>query len=697
MRWIRALILFSGLIGVAAAQKTMVGPPTALQPSSPIERSLSSYQAHSYTVTADENSSVQVTVEQHGVDVVVTLFSPAGKKLGEYDSPNGDDGPENVSFVVTEKGDYRLEVKPLNQQKDAPSGRYVIKIVEVREATEDELKAGKNLETLKTRAIALLDEIDGIIVELRVPQSRIKAQIQAANLLWGPDEKRAQKYINDAIAGFKELRAEVDTNAKEYLRSYGELSQLRYEIAYMLVNRQPELALTFVRSTPALPDPYNNQREIANQQVALEIEIANAIARTDPKRAIEVARETLKTGFSQNLLNTITSTREQKPELAAELAGYIVDKLLTEKLLKNPEAVGVALGLIRLSGSPKRTQTNEPNSQGRVPLLSEQQQRDLLQKLANEAMNYRPPAGGFTPEREQARAVLSSLQSMGIELDGILTGGAAALEKRASELGSPNDLLNNARYKLQFDMSKLSPDEAMAAIARAPKEFQESLYLELANRLANSGEIAKAKQILNDHVSNIYQRQQALSQIETQDTYQAMSKGKIEDALRNIANLPTVEERASMIAQLINQIGPGQKRAAALNFLEQARALFAPSVRAQGQIQMGALLEIAKAFARYDAKRAFEIVDPLVDQFNELTDAAQVLQGFGADFYDRDELSMSNGNAVGTAATQLSSALGTLALTNFDRTKLMSDRIKLPEVRLRAYLEIAQKALQASN
>src|SRR5215204_3854390 len=146
MRWIRALILFSILIGVAAAQ----APPTALQQGTPVERSIGANQTHSYTVTADEKSSVQVTVEQRGVDVVVSVFSPAGKKLGEYDSPNGTDGPENVSFVTIEKGAYRIDVTPL--QADAPSGRYQIRIGEIREASEDELKASKNLETLKTRA-----------------------------------------------------------------------------------------------------------------------------------------------------------------------------------------------------------------------------------------------------------------------------------------------------------------------------------------------------------------------------------------------------------------------------------------------------------------------------------------------------------------------------------------------------------------
>jgi hypothetical protein len=38
-----------------------------------------------------------------------------------------------------------------------------------------------------------------------------------------------------------------------------------------------------------------------------------------------------------------------------------------------------------------------------------------------------------------------------------------------------------------------------------------------------------------------------------------------------------------------------------------------------------------------------------------------------------------------------------LAIINFERAKLTADRLRLPEVRLRGYLDIAQQTLQASR
>jgi hypothetical protein len=38
--------------------------------------------------------------------------------------------------------------------------------------------------------------------------------------------------------------------------------------------------------------------------------------------------------------------------------------------------------------------------------------------------------------------------------------------------------------------------------------------------------------------------------------------------------------------------------------------------------------------------------------------------------------------------------IGAMALGNFERAKATSDRLRLPEVRLRAYLEIAQQTIR---
>src|SRR6185295_7659894 len=169
---------------------------------------------------------------------------------------------------------------------------------------------------------------------------------------------------------------------------------------------------------------------------------------------------------------------------------------------------------------------------------------------------------------------------------------------------------------------------------------------ELVNREAANGDPARARQIVNERVTNPYQRRNLLTFIDQQESNRAISKGKVEDAFKTIAGLKSPRERAAQIMQIANQIGPGQKRAVAINLLEQAKSLLGSSSPAQDQDQMNALIEIARAFGKYDVKRSFEILDPLVDQINDLCAAARTMEGFGPEYYEDDELSMQSGNSL---------------------------------------------------
>jgi hypothetical protein len=130
--------------------------------------------------------------------------------------------------------------------------------------------------------------------------------------------------------------------------------------------------------------------------------------------------------------------------------------------------------------------------------------------------------------------------------------------------------------------------------------------------------------------------------------------------------------------------------------LEQARNLLAPSLQAQDQEQMRALLEIARAYGQYDAKRSFEILAPLIDQFNELCAAARTMDGFGPECFEDDEMSW-NGNTVSTLGNEMSNVVGAPALVNFEPARTTADRLRLPEVRLRFYLAIAQQTIQGTQ
>jgi len=107
-----------------------------LEPRKPIERELAGDQAHSYHLVLKAGQYLHAVVEQRGIDVVVAVFAPDGKKVAEVDSPNGSAGTEPVSLVAEATGTYRLEVRSL--EATAAAGRYEVKVEELRAATEQD-------------------------------------------------------------------------------------------------------------------------------------------------------------------------------------------------------------------------------------------------------------------------------------------------------------------------------------------------------------------------------------------------------------------------------------------------------------------------------------------------------------------------------------------------------------------------------
>ena len=86
-------------------------PSTAqqhLRPGDRVEGSLTPSSKDVYTFDAREDFYLYGYVDQVTVDVVVHVFDPAGKQIGEFDSPAR--GPEPFQFSPESTGRYRVEV-----------------------------------------------------------------------------------------------------------------------------------------------------------------------------------------------------------------------------------------------------------------------------------------------------------------------------------------------------------------------------------------------------------------------------------------------------------------------------------------------------------------------------------------------------------------------------------------------------------
>jgi len=312
-----------------------------------------------------------------------------------------------------------------------------------------------------------------------------------------------------------------------------------------------------------------------DQERSMEMSIVNQIVANDPKRAFELARQNLKRGYTGDIVNTIAALKQKNPELASQLASEIANKLLGDKLLKSPQAANLAVTLVGSCNLNRaRTEQQTPGPTSPETVLSEQTCRDLARKVVEDALSYQlPPGNVYTPERSSAWTLLNSLHSMGLDLDTISGGNAAAVEKKLTAINNASNPYQETFQQFQTKIDAGAVDSAAESIQKAPEDIKDQLYNQLANALAVKGEGARARQIINENLKNPFQRRQALQNLARQEMYQQIQQGKVDDALRMIAALKTPRERASMLMNVIGQIGPGQKRASALNSLEQARSL----------------------------------------------------------------------------------------------------------------------------
>jgi CHAT domain-containing protein len=103
-----------------------------------IERELTSGQVHVYQIKLTADEYVRVRVDERGIDVVLTLLAPDRTPLADSHATRGSGDANAVAIVAEDSGTYWLEVQAL--RKDAAAGRYEVRLVEQRLATEREKK-----------------------------------------------------------------------------------------------------------------------------------------------------------------------------------------------------------------------------------------------------------------------------------------------------------------------------------------------------------------------------------------------------------------------------------------------------------------------------------------------------------------------------------------------------------------------------
>jgi hypothetical protein len=549
---------------------------------------------------------------------------------------------------------------------------------------------------LERKALALLDEVGEDARGLKLAENRVRVQVATADMLWQHDEKRAREIINDALMSLASVTSSISPDDPRGEQQSQEIANLRREIMQTIAPRDPQLALDFLRATrpplPSQPAPGNYYQ--TDPELALEASLAEQVAARDPKQALRFAEETLSRGVSTQITSVLERLRYTNAEDAARLASEIARKLRSTNLATNYEATNVVAYLLRT------TRASDANGAGgavadsqRLIALDDQTRRDLLMATVNAALS----ASNDPRTRGMAQNLAGMLQQFMPEIERALPAQAQSLRRISLETtrATIDPRANQQQREYQTLMQTGTVDALLDAAPKSPPEMREQLYRAAAYKALNDGATDRARQIVADHYENAQQRAQLLRDIDQQLFWRAANAGDVGQAHAIIARLTRPEERAGLLIQLARAVANKGDKEGASQLLEEVWNQIGG--QAHNQQQFGFQLEAAQVFAQVAPDRAFEIVESSVAQLNELISAASVVDGFGQQAFDQDELKAQGGYIWSGLVNHCGTVLAALARTDFERAVATADHLQRLEMRLNARLAVARGVLGARD
>ncbi|HMF57181.1 MAG TPA: hypothetical protein VK619_12640 [Pyrinomonadaceae bacterium] len=583
-------------------------------------------------------------------------------------------------------------------------------------------------EDLSKKVLLLLDEVIKDIDGLKVVENRIHFKVAAADVLWEHNEQRARVLFRDAINEFNQLSSAAQTDDDlegiNLMPPGTSNALLRREILFAMARHDARSARSFLRSSRS-----TSQSSIGipalDSEDSLELNLAAQISQQDPQQALEMAEENLKKGYTPAITNVLSSLLERDRETATKLAEEIFNKLKNDNLATNRDAFTFALSLISqsqrasavaaaqavmvpgsnsavvVSGAPAGNQTSaQTSANASKPIFTQQQMHDLAEMVIAAAMSRPrndPMSEGmlgpvmtqleqYAPERAAQLRNRMTTRQQTRRPDPVDEGDENATEPSV-ETGS-----QWSKYQQMSQRGNLN--ELADALKTAPPELRAFLLNRVIEVSSSQAETERARQLINDYVTDPAQRSALLASLDQRLLTKAASEGRIDDARKLVGNIRNPLRRAAAIAELAGAAMAANNKKLALSLLDEARNLV--NYRAKNFVQLGVQLEIARSYSLVDPAKSLSMLEPIIDQLNELISAGSVIGGFITDEFVRDdEIVMLDpiGELVGMFSMQYGHELAALATGDFARTKAAADRFQRPEVRLLARMLIVRSIL----
>jgi hypothetical protein len=544
----------------------------------------------------------------------------------------------------------------------------------------------KAQQELSRKADALLFEIVQHARELKSRENQVLAIAAVADLLWKDHEAKARVLYKEAFDVLRHTPDGEDESNSEVLESERPLAGRLLE---SLGRHDPMMARDLLRETRQSANPSSEAPQTTNDKSAdthLEMSLATKMVDQDPKEAVRIARQALEEGYPYELMSLLPKLAEKDPKAAKELAIAIINTLRKADFASNYEAAGLAVALVSEVISSAQVDMKEANGEKRTPLIDSQTAREFIEFITEAALKKRS---------RPSDTLLMGLRSMIDGLEQFAPAQASLLKQRLQDM-EKESVPDADPYTRFAQLAQTNDTKRMLEfVATAPREVRDGLYSEVASRVWEEGDKAKANEIINARISSASERSRLLTSFQQRTVAELLEKQEFVQARQLINQMLSTQDRVQQLIELAAATTEKGDKKTALEILHEAEALVPGKARKLYELE--AQLKIAGALAEVDADRSFAIINSAIDQINELLTATALIASFdySPSTIKDDEFAIDSSSTTRYGLSVFSSKyIRTLAQVDFNRTRDTFDRFQRPELRMNAYLLMAKSILE---
>lgn len=524
------------------------------------------------------------------------------------------------------------------------------------------------------KAFELLETVASRIATLRSPENRMALSCVVADLLWTKDEKRGRELFEGVTKDMASVISLIDPSDNQSYNNYSWLFNQRQEIVGRMAQRDPEMALSFVRATrfPSSESAFNFSMERN-----LEVFLARAIAGKDPERALRLARQSLSRGLSHELGSVLNELQQKSLPAAQSFYESVVKRIKEEDLVGNHEAANIACNLLNWFSPPK---------------ANENTYRELLETIVKAALST---GRNDSLSLQQAQTFHGNFSSLMKQVEKYAPTRAEALRLWSQSIEQTLHPTNRMHDELHEVSQNGTVDDLLALSVKYPAEMRSQIHQQAAWKAANSGDANRARQIATELISDPVQKRQVLEQLESQAIWKAINENRIAEARALLNNSTAVEQRIQVLIQLASMLSGKSEKREAIDCLDEVRTLL--NHLPLDASRMNHQIQLASSYSLLDPEQGFALMEAITKQLNELVAAACVMDGFDHRYLKNGEWMANGHSTLGNMVGTLRRSLGHFARVDFDRAQVISEQLERPEIRLMAQVDIAQMVLSGQN